>query len=313
MARGRQAKRPTGIPAKGWYDIALRVKDRIAEDRLSLISAGVGFFGMLALFPAITAILAIGGLVLDARTILDQLDRLEGLAPEEVLTIVGNQASAVATSDGLGWALIISIALAFWSASRGVNVMFVGLNVAYEEEEERGFVTKTLHVLLVTGVLIIGAVVATAVMAGLPVVMSFLPLGGLGTLLVHAGAWLALAAFGIIALAVLYRFGPSRSDAKWKWITPGAIFTCVAWLVASFGFTIYVANFASYNESFGTLAGVIILLMWLWITSFVILIGGEINAEMEHQTHRDTTTGAPEPMGERGATMADTTPSKSHA
>lgn len=306
MTRGRDANRPSEIPLEGWYDILLRIKTRIVEERLSLVAAGVAFFSMLALFPSITAVLAIGGLLLDPGTILTQMEQLRGIVPPEVLEIVIGQATEVSRSDGLGLALAISIGLALWSASRGVNTLFVGLNIAYDEEEKRGFATKTLQVIGITALAVLGAILASVVLAILPAVLAVVSSGGFAFWAAQIAAWLVMLGFLTVGLAVIYRFGPSRSNAQWRWLSPGSIFASIGWVVASVGFTLYVANFASYNESFGALAGVIILLLWLWLTSFVVLIGGQLNAEIEHQTKVDTTIGAPKPMGKRGATMADT-------
>lgn len=305
MTRGRMATEPTQIPSKGWMDILARVKSQIGADKISLTSAGVAFFGLLAVFPTMTAVLAIGGLVLDRQTIIEQTSRLQGLVPSDVLTILREQATGVATSDGLGVALIVSIALALWSASRGVNVLCDGLNVVYDETEKRGLILKNAQVLLLTVAIIFGLVVCLAALVGLPIFLSYFPLGPVGDILARIGSWALLALMTIGGLALLYRYGPSRSNPRWSWVTPGAIFACIGWVAASYGFTLYVQNFASYNESFGTLAGIIIMMMWLWITVFVILLGGEINAEMEHQTRMDTTSGDPKPRGERGAVMAD--------
>ncbi|WP_424966803.1 MULTISPECIES: YihY/virulence factor BrkB family protein [unclassified Dinoroseobacter] len=284
----------------------MRIKTRVAEERLSLVAAGVAFFSMLALFPAVTAMLAIGGLLLEPGTILAQMEQLRGIVPPEVLDIVIGQATEVSTSDGLGWALLISIGLALWSASRGVNTLFVGLNIAYDEEEKRGFAIKTLQVIGVTVLAIIGAILASLVLAILPAVLTIFSKGGVAFWGTQILAWMVMLGSLTLGLAIVYRFGPSRTNAQWRWLSPGSIFASIGWVLASIGFTLYVANFASYNESFGALAGVIILLLWLWLTSFVILVGGQLNAEIEHQTKVDTTVGDPKPMGERGATMADT-------
>ncbi|MCK8463183.1 YihY/virulence factor BrkB family protein [Aliiroseovarius sp. S1339] len=306
MARGRDASIPTNIPREGWMDIAARVARWFGQDRISLVAAGVAFFGILALFPAITALLAVGGLVLDPSLIVSQMDRFQGVIPADALSIIRDQATSVAQADGLELALILSIGLALWSSSRGVATLCDGLNIVYEEDEKRGFFKKNATFLVLTALMMLGILVAIIVIVALPVALQFLSLDPIADLATRIGTWALLIAMTIGGISILYRFGPSRSNARWGWISPGAILACVCWMAASFAFTIYVSNFASYNESFGAIAGVIILLMWLWISAMVILVGGKVNAEMEHQTRKDTTTGPEKPMGARGAAMADT-------
>lgn len=306
-SRGRDAQKPTHIPKKGWKDIALRVKDEVADDHVSLIAAGVAFYGLLALFPAITAIIAIGGLMFDPADLVGQFDTMQGIVPQAVLDIITEQATEVAGSreGGLGLTAVIGIALALYSASKGMASLIEGMNVAYDEDEGRGFVWLKVQVLALTVMLIIG-VIAAAVAAGLiPTILTLLPLGPVGEVLATIATGLALAALTIFGLAVIYRYGPSREEAKWRWVSPGAVVACILWLLVSAGFAFYVSNFGSYNESFGALAGVIILLMWFWMSAFVVLIGAELNSEMEAQTRVDTTDGPRAPMGERGAIKAD--------
>ncbi len=307
MARGREAEKPTRIPAKGWKDIAMRVKDEIAEDHVTLIAAGVAFYALLALFPAITAVIAIAGLVLDPSDIVSQLDTLSGFLPADVSEIVIGQAQKVAGSEskGLGLAAIVGILIALYSSSKGVGSLIEGLNVAYDEEEKRGFIKLKALTLGLTLLLIVGFIMGIGLTLALPVIVGLLPLGAGTKIAVTAGSLIVMLILALLGLAVMYSFGPSRERPEWKWVTPGAITAFVVWIVASAGFAIYVSNFSSYNESFGSLAGIVVLLLWLWISALVVLMGGEINAEMEAQTRYDTTTGPDEPMGERGARKAD--------
>ncbi len=307
MPRGRQAENPTNIPAKGWKDIALRLKDKVGEDRVGLIAAGVAFYGLLALFPAITAVLALGGLFAEPNQIIDQLSTLSGIVPEAAMNIIAQQATEVAGSreGGLGLAAVLGILLAIYSASKGMGSLMDGMNVAYDEQEERGFIRLKLETLGLTLLLIFGLLIGVLVMIGTPVILNILTLGAfaetLGTLVVIA----LLMGLTLAGLAMLYRYGPSRDSAELQWTTPGAIAACLLWLIGSAGFAFYVANFGSYNESFGTLGGVIILLMWLWISAYVIILGAELNAEIEAQTRYDTTVGQDRRMGERDAKKAD--------
>ncbi len=307
MPRGRDAETPTQIPAKGWKDIAFRVKDEIAADHVGLIAAGVAFYALLALFPAITALLAIGGLVLEPSEIVTQLQQVTTIMPENVASIILSQAEKVAGSQGagLGLAAVFGILLALYSASKGVGSLIEGFNVAYDEEEERGFVRLKLVTLALTLMLILGAVAGIVLMTVIPVIAGFADLGPAAEYAVTGISWLVMLGLLMLGLAVLYRYGPDRDHPEWAWASPGSIIASLLWLVASIGFGIYVANFGSYNESFGSLAGVIVLLMWLWISAFVVLMGAELNAEIEAQTCYDTTVGPDEPMGERGAEKAD--------
>lgn len=306
MARGRDARTPTDIPGQGWLDIAARIARRFGRDRINLIAAGVAFFGILALFPAITALLAVGGLVLDPGLIVSQMDRFQGVVPADALSIIRDQATSVAQADGLELTLILSVGLALWSSSRGVATLCDGLNIVYAEDEKRGFFKRNATFLALTALLMLGILLAIMVIVALPLLLGFLSLDPIADLATRIGTWGLLILMTIAGISVLYRFGPSRKDARWAWISPGAVLACLCWMAASFAFTVYVSSFASYNESFGAIAGVIILLMWLWISAMVVLVGGKVNAEMEHQTRVDTTTGPDKPMGERGAVMADT-------
>ncbi|MCQ0091289.1 YihY/virulence factor BrkB family protein [Roseovarius sp. M141] len=307
MARGRNAETPTEIPARGWKDIILRVKDELASDHVGLIAAGVAFYALLAIFPAITALMALGGLVLEPAEVTTQLESLTEMIPKEAAQIILDQAVAVAGSEqaGLGVAFIIGLLLAIYSASKGMGSLMEGLNVAYDEEETRGFIKKTLWTLGLTVFLIIGLVLGLLAALAVPTVLGVIALPDWLETILALSRWVILALMTVIGLAVLYRYGPSRDDAEWKWLSPGAIAACVIWIAASVGFSIYVSNFGSYNESFGSMAGVIILLMWLWISAFIVLLGAELNAEMEAQTAADTTVGPDEPMGTRGAEKAD--------
>lgn len=307
MARGRNAETPTEIPAKGWKDIALRVKAELASDHVGLIAAGVAFYALMAIFPAITALMALGGLVLEPAEVTAQLETLAEMMPKEAAQIILDQAVAVAGSEesGLGLAFVIGLALAIYSASKGMGSLMEGLNVAYDEEESRGFIAKTLWTLALTVFLIVGLILGLLAALAVPAVLGLIALSDWLETLLALLRWVVLALMTVGGLAVLYRYGPSRDDAEWKWLSPGAIAACIIWIAASVGFSSYVSNFGSYNESFGSMAGVIILLMWLWISAFIVLLGAELNAEMEAQTKADTTVGPDQPMGTRGAEKAD--------
>lgn len=307
MSRGRHATSPTEIPKAGWKDILLRVKDEIAEDHIGLIAAGVAFYGLLALFPAITAVLAIGGLLVEPNQIIDQLSRFRGLVPDEVMTIIVGQATEVAGSreGGLGLAAVAGILIALYSASKGMKSLIEGMNVAYDETETRGFFVSTAVTLGLTLFLILGLLIGLMATLVVPALVAYLDAGAMVELLGTVAVWAILVLLTIFGLGVLYRYGPSRDPAEFKWLSVGAVAACLLWIVGSAGFAFYVGNFGSYNESFGTLAGVVVLLMWFWISAFIIMLGAELNAEMEAQTSYDTTVGQDMPMGARDAEKAD--------
>lgn len=307
MSRGRNAETPAEIPAAGWMDIALRVKRQMATDHIGLLAAGVAFYGLLALFPAITAVIAISGLLIDPGQIVGQLNSLSGIVPEQVLGIITDQATAVAgsRSGGLGLTAVLGLLIALYSASQGVASLIQGLNVAYDEHEERGFFKLKLVTFGLTLLLIVGLVIGMGATLVVPAVLAFVDLGPTVAIAITAVPWIGLIALTILGLSALYRYAPSRRAPQWKWASAGALTGCLLWIVASAGFAFYVSNFGSYNESFGTLAGVIVLLMWFWISAFIILLGAELNAEIEAQTKVDTTVGRNQPMGQRGAVKAD--------
>jgi membrane protein len=290
-----------------WFAILKRVWTRFNENRLSLIAAGVAFFALLSLFPAITATLAIAGLFFDPAEITEPLQEFATVLPDGAANIILDQATSVTGSDesGLGLAAILGLILALYSASKGVENLIVGLNVAYAERDERGFIKSKLTVFAMTIFLVIGVLFALGIMVVVPVVLKFLPLGGWVETVIRTVPWVVLFLCTIGAFSILFRFGPDRRSARCTYILPGAVLACVLWILASVGFSIYTDNFGSYQESFGTLAGAIVLLMWLWISALVVLLGAKLNAEIEAQHRIDTTVGRALPRGERDAVKAD--------
>jgi membrane protein len=305
--RGREADHPSEIPASGWRDILLRVRQQIGADNISMIAAGVAFYGLLAIFPAITAFVSIWGLLADPAQVQQQFASVRELVPPEAWGLLDEQLRSVASTGAtrLGWGVALGIVVALWSAGAGVRALITALNIAYDEEEKRGFLQFYAVAFLFTVALIGAAVVALTVIVAVPVVLQFLPLGGLADAVIRILTWLVLAGLVIAGLALLYRYGPSRSHARLRWVTWGAVAAAGLWLLASFAFQIYAANFANYSATYGSLGAVIALLMWFWVSAFVVLLGAELNAEMEHQTRRDSTTGPQKPLGERGAYVAD--------
>ena len=302
MDRGETADTPTEIPLKGWKDIAVRVWGEVGADHVGLIAAGVAFYALLAIFPAIAALMALAGLVLAPSDVTSQLETATRMIPKEAAQIILDQAVAVAGSEqaGLGLAFVVGLCLAIYSASKGMGSLIEGLNVAYDETETRGFIKRTAVTLLLTVFLIVGLVVGLLAAIAVPLVLGLVAMPDWLSVTLSLLRWVVLLVMAMGGLAVLYRYGPSRSGARWLWLTPGAVIACIVWIVASVGFSIYATNFGSYNKSFGSMAGVIILLMWLWISAYIVLLGAEINAETEAQTAEDTTTGPDAPMDREG-------------
>lgn len=307
-AAGREANRPREIPRAGWKHIALRVKDETGSDRLTLVAAGVAFYAFLALFPALAAIISVWGLFADPAEVQRQLASLEGVLPSAALQMLEGAATRIAASSptSLGWGVAISLGLTLWSANKGMKGLLDAVNLAYDQGEDRGFLAKNAISLALTLGAVVVTVLAIAMVVAVPAALAAIGLGGITHWAISLGRWPILAALIIGAIAVIYRVGPNREDARWRWVTPGSVIATVLWLGASVLFSIYVANFGTFNETYGSVAAVAIMLMWFYLSAFMVLLGAEINAETEKQTARDTTTGPERPLGERDAVPADT-------
>ena len=306
--RGRGAERPREIPKPGWRDILIRTWNEMSRDHVSMVAAGVAFYGLLALFPAIAAIVSIWGLMFDPAAIEGQIEQVSSALPEDAAAIVEEQAKSVAEGAGgsAGVAAIAGLLLTLYSATKGVKSLIEGLNIIYDEEEKRGFVRINLVAFGLTLALVVMMLAVLGLIVVLPVLLGGLGLGGTAQTLIGLLRWPLLALVAVIGLAVLYRFAPSRDAPRWRWITWGAVIATVLWVVGSIAFSIYVRNFGSYNETYGSIGAAIVLLMWFWLSAFIVLMGAELNSEIEHQVLVDTTTGPSRAMGERGAVKADT-------
>lgn len=308
--RGRYADRPSDIPKRGWLDVAKRVKASIAEDNVSLVAAGVAHFALLAVFPMLAAMVLIYGLVASPERIQEHMSMLTNILPADAAAILQTQLEDLAAQgEGtLGIGLVLTLLVTLWSARLGMAGLMAAMNIVYDEDEERSFVKKALVSLGLTLGFIFGVLVMLAITLLVPVVVRIAPLGPVADPLILGARWVLLAVFIAAALAVVYRYAPDRSRPAWRWVSWGSGFATVAWLAASLLFAFYVRNFGSYNETYGTLGGAIILILWFYISAFVVVLGGEIDAELERQTLRDTTTGEPRKMGNRGAQVADEPP-----
>jgi membrane protein len=306
--RGRTAEKPTDIPAKGWKDVAWRVLEGIQNDRVLLVAAGVTFYALLALFPATAAVVSLYGLFADASTINEHLRLVSGFLPGGALEVIGDQVKRIASQGQgtLGFAFFVTLGLSLWGANAGTKAIFDALNIIYKEREKRSFIGLTLRSLLVT---VGGIALALLAMAGIVAVPIALKLLGIpqqsGVGLLTLLRWPLLYLVILFAFACLYRYGPSRTHPQWRWVTWGSAVAGAVWIVGSLLFSWYVANFGTYNATYGSLGAVIGFMVWLWLSIIVVLVGAEINAEMEHQTAKDTTEGRRKPMGTRGAAMAD--------
>jgi membrane protein len=306
--RGRDAAQPSQIPAPGWKDVLARVYANIGAHRVLAIAAGVTFYALLALFPAIAAFVALYSLVADPATISAHLSALSGVVPAEGLSIIGDQIKRVASQGAtrLGLASGIGLLVSLWSANAGMKAIFDALNVVYDEREKRGFFRLNAVSLLFTLAGMLFVALALAVMIAVPPALDALRLPQPLQMAVTVARWPILVLVVALAISFVYRYGPSRDEPQWRWVSWGGAFAAVGWLAASLLFSWYAANLGKFNETYGSLGAAIGFMLWMWVSSIVLLIGAELNAEMEHQTERDTTEGAPRPMGARGATMADT-------
>jgi membrane protein len=306
--RGRSAEKPSDIPVRGWKDIIWRVYHNIGSDRVVTLAAGVTFYSILALFPAIAALVALYGLFADPNTISTHLTSLSGIVPDGAMNVLGDEIKRIAAqgNNTLGVTFIVGLATALWSANAGIKSLFDALNLVYKEPEKRGFIKLNSISLVFTLGAVVFVLLALGAMVVLPIILNYLGIAAAAELAVKILRWPALLLLVTLGLAVLYRYGPSRAKPKWQWVTWGSVFTAIAWVAISILFSWYAANFGSYNKTYGSLGAVIGFMIWIWLSVIVVLVGAELNAEMEHQSERDTTAGGPRPMGFRRAKMADT-------
>lgn len=308
VGRGREAEHPFQIPRLGWKDIAFRVKDEWGDDHVGLSAAAVAFYSFLALIPGLAALISILGLFAQGRNPAEVINDLFGALPGEARELLSDQLETISeqSSGSLSFGVFVGVALSIWTASGAVGQLVNTINIAYDEEETRSwFYRKGLALGLTLGAVVFVAF-AVFVVVGFPALIDETGLG-IGTRrLLNILIWPFLALSFGGALAVLYRVAPDRSAAHWKWVSVGSIFAIVAWVLVTLGFRIYVSSFGSYNETYGSLAAVVVMLLWLWLTAVIVLLGAEINAEIEHQTEVDTTVGGDQPIGRRGAVKADT-------
>ncbi|MFR9800985.1 YihY/virulence factor BrkB family protein [Pseudonocardia sp. RS010] len=305
---GREADNPARIPRQGWVQVVKRAWAESKDDNVPILAGGVAFFAFLALFPALIAAVTLYGLVADPAQVAAQVESLSSALPETARPIITDQLNAVASSSNgaLGIGLAVSLLGALWSASSGTMNLMKATNLAYDEDETRGFLKLRGTALALTLGAVVFVLLAVALVAVLPPLFGALGLGGIGLVAAQVARWALLIALVGVALAVVYRIAPDRDSPRFSWVSVGALVATLLWIAGSVAFSFYVNNFGSYNKTYGALAGVIVLMLWLYLTSFIVLLGAEINSESERQTARDTTRGEPLPMGERRAEAADT-------
>jgi len=303
--RGREADRPSEIPSRGFMDVGKRVLAEMKDDNIPVVAAGCAFYAWVALIPALIALVMIYGLVASEATIQEQITRATQSMSEDVANVISDPIMSATGMNGLGIGALLALAGVLWSASGGVDGLIKGINIAYDEEPRSFPKRRGLAILLTLGAIIF--VVLAIGLIGLPVLLEQLAPGPIARIAGQIASFVLLAALMMVALAVLYKIAPHRDNPQMRWVSWGAVIATILWIIGSAGFFFYVQTFgsSSYNKTYGALAGVIILNLWLFLTMFCVLLGAEINSELEHQTRKDTTTGEPRPLGERDARKAD--------
>jgi membrane protein len=292
----RAGEASSEIPAASWSDILKAIKHDFTEHRVLAIAAGITFYAILSIFPAIAALIAIYGLFADPQTVASQLDHVAGVLPGGAVDVIRGQMQRIAShrNGTLGLAFVVGLAFSLWSANSGAKALFDALNVIYGEQEKRGFLRLNAVSLLFTLGGIALVLLALGAVVVVPVVLAFIGLGAVEDDLIRVLRWPCLLVIITMGFALLYRYGPSRDRARWRWISWGSGFAALAWLAASVLFSWYAANFGKYNETYGSLGAIVGFMIWIWISAIVILTGGELDAEMEHRAARNGRDGTPD-------------------
>lgn len=304
---GRSATSPWKMPARAWKDVLVRTWKETSRDNISLVAAGVSFYAFLALLPLLGAIVLTYGLLADPQAVTENMTAITRVMPPDAAKFIGEQLMYVVQTSGSkkGLAVFLALALALFSARNGAAAIITALNIAYEEEEKRGFLTVNLLALLITGGAVLMAVAALLSVTIFAYVEALLPSMPVIAALSKILSYLMLGCAAAAVAATLFRYGPSRRKARWVWLTPGSLFFAIGWVLLTLGFAVYVSQFGNYNATYGSLATIVILLTWIYMTSYILMFGAELNSELEHQTARDSTKGAEKPIGARGAWAAD--------
>lgn len=308
--RQRKITTPVGFSAGHYKKIAIHVVQQIQSDNFTLVSAGVAFYFLLAVFPLLAGTISLYGLLVDANELHAHISLLIGILPEQSRYILEEQLQAIITQSNseLGWGFSVSIILSLWSASKGAEALIKACNITYNEENSRGFFIGVVIRLLVTIAMILTIIVSLFLITIMPTLVSYVTSISVDKTKANWISWPTLFVIFNFALAALYRYAPDRSNAQWKWVSVGALLATILWLAASFSFSYYVTEYATYNQTYGSVGGIIVLLMWFYVSAIIILVGSEINAALELYTDVDSTVGPDKPKGERGAVVADTSP-----
>lgn len=305
--RGRDAVSPWEMPLAAWKDVLLRTAKESSADNVGLVAAGVSFYGFLALLPLMGAIVLSYGLLADPQTVVQNMTAMTHVMPQDIAQLIGEQLLHVVqtSSEKKGWGVLIALALAIFSARNGAAAIVTALNIAYEEEEGRGFFKVNLLALSITAAAVLMAVMALLAVAIVTRIEALLPVSPFLAIVSQVVSYVVLAGLAAGAAGLLYRFGPSRDAARWQWLSVGSLLFAISWVALTVGFGTYVSRFGNYSATYGSLATVVILLTWLYLSSYLLVFGAELNSELEHQTRRDTTRGPEAPLGSRGAWSAD--------
>ncbi len=307
VALGRHAEGPADIPWHGWKAVLKRVFVEMLTDRVSLVAAGCAFYATLALFPAISMLISVYGLLFDPATVEPQLEVLRDLLPPSAWQLISERVHMLVTKPpgSLGLHLLINTGVTLWSSATGTKSIIAALNLAYEERERRGFLRFQLMSFAITIMAILSAAIGLSLLVGLPALLAGLGITAHQATLIRVASFVLLVLAILVGLSLLYRYGPSRERPRWRWVTPGSVVATVLWVLVSALFSFYVAQFATYDATYGPLGTVVGVMMWFFVTVYAVLLGAELNAELELQTARDSTDGPPRPMGARGAYVAD--------
>ncbi|MEX2454016.1 MAG: YihY/virulence factor BrkB family protein [Rhodospirillaceae bacterium] len=305
--KGRHARSPLEVGWKGWLQVAVRIWKSVGRDNLSVNAGGVAFYSMLAIFPAFTAFVLLYGLIADPADVQRQFISLQSLIPNDAWRLLNEQLSLLTAraSSELGWGILLSTSLAIWSSGSGIRALMSALNVVYGEYEERNLLEFFGTAVLLTIGGIFSAMISLLFIVGTPLILRIFLLEESVEIVLDIAVWFVLAGMMIFGLGILFRFGPCRRSARSRWITLGSVTATVIWVAASAGFSFFVRSFGNYQEMYGAVGAMIVLQMWFWVTAFVVLLGAELNAQLELQTMEDTTVGPDRPMGQRGAYVAD--------
>lgn len=296
------------MPGRAWKDIATRTWIRVWQDNVGLVAAGVTYYGFLALVPLLGIIVMLYGTVAQPETVVSNVRALTTILPPDVATLLADQLIAAVRSaeQTKGVGVVVALLVALYGGTNGAGAIITALNIAYEEKEKRSLGQFYLMAALMTMIAVVVAVVALVGTTALLLLGNFAPdASPLLVLLARIGGYIIMTVIAAAIAATLYRYAPSREDAKWTWITPGSLFAATTWLLLTLLFSFYVTSVTDYDVTYGSLGTIIVLLTWIYLSAYALVVGAELNSEVEHQTATDSTTGDPLPIGQRGAWAAD--------